>query len=376
VTLLMYLAAMSAERTRGGKLENHERCPGSAPVSWIPASECGTGACGADWNTSHPLMVPRCAGRGTLRHYNRSSVMHCLRQLSSMSGKPRYRILMGGVSNALHIFRALQDDDSLEPWERERSRKAHPSCPPLSTVRLRAFAPHALDYHALQVVTHTTAVLHQSSPSCWLERALGGGQLWAKRVVEASPEAYDAVVVHAGSWDATYTAFNASGLEDGFRGMVSTLLNTWRNTRVVLVTTTPCGGVLEGTLRRYTPQEACDHIQSVNDAMRRIAQAHPARVALLDAHQMTLARPRVNESGSPPGIWMAQSHGLHFALASSWAARERARAAQPPLAHNEMPRAIANRIWDILCPFPTMSNPSQVKGRSHRAARSHARPAR
>ena len=88
------------------------------------------------------------------------------------------------------------------------------------------------------------------------------------------------------------------------------------------------------------------------------------------------ARPRVNESGSPPGIWMAQSHGLHFALASSWAARERARAAQPPLAHNEMPRAIANRIWDILCPFPTMINPSQVKGRSHRAARSHARPAR
>ena len=143
----MYLA-VSAQRTRGGKLENHERCPGSTPVSWIPASECGTGACGADWNTSHPLMVPRCAGRSTLRHFNRSSVMHCLRQLSSMSGKPRYRLLMGGVSNALHIFRALQDDDSLEPWERERSRKAHPSCPPLSTVRLRAFAPHALVRHA------------------------------------------------------------------------------------------------------------------------------------------------------------------------------------------------------------------------------------
>ena len=62
------------------------------------------------------------------------------------------------------------------------------------------------------------------------------------------------------------------------------------------------------------------------------------------------ARPRVNESGSPPGIWMAQTHGLHFSLASSRAARERARAAQPPLAHNEMPRAIANRVWDLLCP--------------------------
>ena len=51
------------------------------------------------------------------------------------------------------------------------------------------------------------------------------GQLWAKRVVEASPEAYDAVVVHAGSWDATYTAFNASGLEDGRRAEVF----TWRH---------------------------------------------------------------------------------------------------------------------------------------------------
>ena len=70
--------------------------------------------------------------------------MHCLRQLSSISGKPRYRLLVAGVSNALHIYRALQDDDSLEPWEPERSRKARPSCPPLPAVRLRAFAPHEL----------------------------------------------------------------------------------------------------------------------------------------------------------------------------------------------------------------------------------------
>ena len=43
--------------------------------------------------------------------------------------------------------------------------------------------------------------------------------------------------------------------------------------RQVLLTTTPCGGVLEGAPRRYTPQEACDHIQSINDVMRRITQA-------------------------------------------------------------------------------------------------------
>ena len=50
------------------------------------------------------------------------------------------------------------------------------------------------------------------------------GRLWAERVVETSPEAYDAVVLHAGSWDATYTAYNASGFEDGRRAEVS----TWR----------------------------------------------------------------------------------------------------------------------------------------------------
>ena len=152
MNLMVYLAAASG---RGrGKFEQQGSCPGSASVTWVSASECGAGTCGDDWNTSHPLMVPRCAGGGTLRHFKRSSVMHCLRQLSSISGKPRYRLLMGGVSNALHIYRALQDDDSLEPWERERSRKAHPSCPPLPTVRLRAFAPHVLVRHASAPFEH------------------------------------------------------------------------------------------------------------------------------------------------------------------------------------------------------------------------------
>ena len=50
------------------------------------------------------------------------------------------------------------------------------------------------------------------------------GQLWAKRVVGTSQEAYDAVVLHAGSWDATYTAYNASDFEDGQRAEV----HIWR----------------------------------------------------------------------------------------------------------------------------------------------------
>ena len=50
------------------------------------------------------------------------------------------------------------------------------------------------------------------------------GRLWAKRVVETSQEGYDAIVLHVGSWDATYTAYNASGFEDGQRAEV----HTWR----------------------------------------------------------------------------------------------------------------------------------------------------
>ena len=46
------------------------------------------------------------------------------------------------------------------------------------------------------------------------------GRLWAKRVVETSQEAYDAVVLHVGSWDATYTAYNASRFEEGQRAKV------------------------------------------------------------------------------------------------------------------------------------------------------------
>ena len=48
------------------------------------------------------------------------------------------------------------------------------------------------------------------------------GRLWAKRVVETSQEAYDAVVLHVGSWDATYTAYNASRFEEGQRAEVHT----------------------------------------------------------------------------------------------------------------------------------------------------------
>ena len=74
---------------------------------------------------------------------------------------------------------------------------------------------------------------------------------------------------------------------------------------------TPCGGWLnaEHVGHPYTKPEACLWFPVINEAMRRAARSHGARVKLLDAHQMATSRPGANESGSPPnigrGLWTA-----------------------------------------------------------------------
>ncbi len=77
------------------------------------------------------------------------------------------------------------------------------------------------------------------------------GQLWAKRVVGTSQEAYDAVVLHAGSWDATYTAYNASGFEDGQCAEV----HTWRD---LSEGPSHCQPVLRLTKGRGLPEPALE----------------------------------------------------------------------------------------------------------------------
>ena len=52
----------------------------------------------------------------------------------------------------------------------------------------------------------------------------------------------------------------------------------------------------------------------------------------------------------PPGIWMAQRKGWHFAGTQSAAEREAARAQRPQSAAGEMSRALANRLLDVVCP--------------------------
>ena len=86
---------------------------------------------------------------------------------------------------------------------------------------------------------------------------------------------------------------------------------------------------------------------------RRVAAEHADdRAALLDAHQMTVSRPLVNNSQPPPGapgIWLAQNQGWHFAgIGASPSARADMRANNS--AGGEMYRAFANRLWDVICP--------------------------
>ena len=104
------------------------------------------------------------------------------------------------------------------------------------------------------------------------------GRLWAKRIVETSQEAYDAVVLHAGSWDATYTAYNASGFEVGQRAEV----HTWRGAFSLSEGPSHCQPVLRITKGRGSPEPALE------------AGVRPAfLLASCPNHDATLPRPRL-----------------------------------------------------------------------------------
>ena len=121
VALTVAIASLGARRPR---------CPGWAPVTWHSPQECvedETACGGSDWNASHPAMVPRCSDGGTLRHFGRAATMRCLGRLNA-SG--RSRVLFAGVSNMMHIFMAMQNDDSDEPCDvvLDEKAEAHPLC--------------------------------------------------------------------------------------------------------------------------------------------------------------------------------------------------------------------------------------------------------
>ena len=77
----------------------------------------------------------------------------------------------------------------------------------------------------------------------------------------------------------------------------------------------------------------------------------PPRVSVLDAHQMSAARPGIQVGGQPPGLWQqSESRGWHFNPALSPRDLEKARSLTPPSAAGEMNHALANRLWDVICP--------------------------
>ena len=273
--------------------------------------------------------------------------LRCLERAASRRGESypgarldAYRILFAGVSNMRHIWHAFGADDVFA--DRIVDQK---DCFAFNQA-LKSFLPHAIDYQQWQVVTNTTRISHKTSKSCWSTHSLGGGMLqW---VTAHARMPYDAVAIHVGNWDASFTRRDDAAFEAELESGVRHLLTAWPEARVVLLTMTPCGATRPGA-KRATPLAACEWVGSINRAVRNVVERHPS-VLLLDAHQMATSHPAVNRTGYPPGLWAGtQSAGWHFEQTVDRAARDRARARSPPSAAGEMYRAIANRLLQTIC---------------------------
>ena len=341
-------------------------CRGDEAVFWTPASACRAqpATCGKG-NMEFALsatMVPRCGEGGSkLRHFDRATTLQCFKQLGQhriVGSKPTFRILFAGISNMLHAWHAMVQDDSLtfEPMPNMRhkapDRKVN-HCPPVvPDLRLRSYAPHNVDYMTVQILTPGAAVQRRTAPSCWRRGAIGGGALtW---ITNATSTPYDVVVMLVGSWDAAFTDRFTADIESSWEADIEHMLLVWPRTVLILATLTPCGGTNStATLpeRRFTPRHVCNWMNEFNDVVHRLVQRQASpRVMLLDAHQMTVARPEVHIAGTPPGIWQDQRAGVHFAATETRKARDEARRMNPPSAAGEMNRAIANRVLDMICP--------------------------
>jgi len=359
--------------TRGG-------CRGDEPVIWsdtatcraIPTS-CGRGDLALALNAT---AIPRCGmNHAALRHFNRSSTRTCFDRLAlarrssnadrRSHAEGRFRLLLVGVSNCFHVWHALVQDDMLvfDPMPNLRNR--HPGClNGAPDAYLKSYHPHHVHYSVLQVFTPNASIKHKTMASCMGVRAIGGGRL---KHLTQTLRPYDVVAIHGGSWDAAYVSpRNGAALEETWDRDIAVMLAAWPETRLVLMTATPCGGTkkmarsstngrwteaVESKLGRFTSADACEWMSSeFNGIVRRLAKKYTPRALLLDAHQMTTSRPGTDVFGYPPGIWMEQKAGLHFAGTETRAARDHHRARNPPSAAGEMTRALANRLLDMICP--------------------------
>ena len=207
-------------------------------------------------------------------------------------------------------------------------------------------------------MTPTRAVSHKSVnsrfnfQSCWNSHALGGGAL--KHLVKNTEFPYDVVGIHVGPWDASFTSRNISSFALGLEQELTHLLGAWSRTEVILFTMTPCGPSVCASCAPnapiLTPKNACDWVGEVNTVIWRLAQRHAPRVQVLDAYQMTVARPGSSIAGSPPGIWPSQRAGWHFDGTFSMQEFQKKRNSYASSQAGEMHRALANRLLDIICP--------------------------
>ena len=361
-------------------------CKGSEPVQWeastvcrqrtrhsvAAADSCGRGHQHAREWAFMETSVPLCGrANASLRHYDRFSKLQCLDQLARVRGRVNgsYRILFAGVSNMYHIFQAVQQDHLDHMWSPFTDLRGYPCKRSVPTIRHQEFKPHAIDYFKWLVVSpiERSAMNKEVRESCWSRGALSedgrSGLAWAVEHVApfwGSPETtggepYDVVALQVGNWDASFTERNATRFEFGLERSVGAVRRAWPNTLLILLTLTPCGGEVAMPRNRpppgkYTSDEACDFVPVVNRIIRRVVDRHAPMAALLDAHQMTTSRPGHRIAGSPPGIWAEQRQGWHFALTLNRGQLREARNHTPPLAWGEMPRAFANRIFDMICP--------------------------
>ena len=114
-------------------------------------------------------------------------------------------------------------------------------------------------------------------------------------------------------------------------------------------------------------------MSEANHIIRRVVRRHErtATIQLLDAHQMVTSRPGSHIAGPSPGIWNNERHGWHFvyeidsnvhrcnhgywrSCLTKSCTRVRhhceMKNATPNLAGGEMYRAMANRVFDMICP--------------------------
>jgi hypothetical protein len=341
--------------------EHPYSCHGEDAIWWTNASQCiaqGDTTCtsGDAALAMQDTAVARCGPTGSsLRYFNRSMTMDCLDRLArshsrASQGSSAYRVLLMGVSNMRHIWHAMTADDIYG-----ETLKPDKAC---GWGMLSSFAPHVIRYAPWLVVTNTTSVAHASHPVCVAQQSIHAGAGAVTYATATASAPYDVVAISSGTWDASFTSRNILDYQKQLGIAVHHLKTTWPHVRILLLTPTPCSPMVlynqtppapSKAYKRATPKEGCEFVANMSRAIERVARQHAPATQLVDAHQMATSHPAGQQSGYP-GIWLPQAASWHLAQYESPAQRAEFRAMRPRSAAGEMNRAIANRIWDVICP--------------------------